>query len=220
VKTDINHRALTGSRLCSAGFRASLGRCLSVFIVVAGLVTTLYVQSAGRLYRFVNSQGKVEISNSIPNDRVPHGYDVLDGTGRLILRVAPQLTPAQIKQKQQKEAELRACREGYLRVTAMYQTEADIDRFKGQAVEALKTAIANDQANLLVVRGQHAELLAQAARAERSGSTLSAILVQNIDRAKGQIKLLEKSVQDRQIQHSQIESRFQKEREILKRGPC
>ncbi len=216
----MNQSVLSERHFSGAGFRASIGRWLGVFVVVGGLVAALDAQSAGRLYRFVNSQGKVEISNAIPNDRVPLGYDVLDSSGRLILRVAPELTPAQIKQKRRKEAELRACREGYLRVTAMYQTEADIDRFKGQAVEALETAIANDQANLLVVRGQHSELLAQAARAERSGSTLSAILVQNIERAKGQIKLLEKSVSDRRLQHSQIESRFQKEREILRRGPC
>lgn len=220
MKTDISQRVLPKSRSCSASFRLCIERWLSISIVVVGLITTLSVQSAGRLYRFLNSQGKVEISNSIPNDRVPLGYDVLDDSGRLVLRVAPQLTPAQIKQKRKQEAELRACREGYKRVTAMYQTEADIDRFKGQAIEALQTAIANDQANLLVVRGQHAELLSQAARAERNGSTLSAILVQNIDRAKNQIKLLEKSIHDRQVENSQIESRFQKEREILRRGPC
>lgn len=205
---------------CDTRNRVGLGWRLSVSLLIVVLLTAWSAQAAGRLYRFVNSQGKVEISNSIPNDRVPLGYDVLDDAGRLILRIAPQLTPAQIKQNRQKEAEERACREAYLRVTAMYQTEADIDRFKGQAVEALQTAIANDQANLLVVRGQHAELLSQAARAERNGSTLSAILVQNIDRAKGQIKLLEKSVRDRQKEHDQIDSKFQKEREILRRGPC
>ena len=213
-------RGLAKNYACNTRNRGGLGRWMSVSLLIVVLLTACCVQAAGRLYRFVNSQGKVEISNSIPNDRVPLGYDVLDDAGRLILRIAPQLTPAQIKQKRQKEAEDRACREGYLRVTAMYQTEADIDRFKGQAVEALQTAIANDQANLLVVRGQHAELLAQAARAERNGSTLSAILVQNIDRAKGQIKLLEKSVRDRQKEHDQIDNKFQKEREILRRGPC
>ena len=213
-------RGLASNYSCNTRNRVGLGRRMSVSLLIVVLLTAWSAQAAGRLYRFLNSQGKVEISNSIPNDRVPLGYDVLDDAGRLILRIAPQLTPAQIKQKRQKEAEDRACREGYLRVTAMYQTEADIDRFKGQAVEALQTAIANDQANLLVVRGQYAELLAQAARAERNGSTLSAILVQHIDRAKGQIKLLEKSVRDRQKEHDQIDNKFQKEREILRRGPC
>jgi hypothetical protein len=216
----MSERSLAKSYSWDTRYRTGLGRWVGVSLVIVVLLNTWSAQAAGRLYRFVNSQGKVEISNSIPNDRVPLGYDVLDDSGRLILRIAPQLTPAQIKQKRQKEAEERACREGYSRVTAMYQTEADIDRFKGQAVEALQSAIANDQANLLVVRGQHAELLAQAARAERSGSTLSAILVQNIDRAKGQIKLLEKSIRDRQLEQDQIDNKFQKEREILRRGPC
>ena len=220
MKTDIRESRLAHRLSCNARHQSGPGWWAGASLLVVVLFTAWSSYAAGRLYRFVNSEGKVEISNSIPNDRVPLGYDVLDDSGRLILRIAPQLTPAQIKQKRQKEAELRACREGYLRVTAMYQTEADIDRFKGQAVEALQTAIANDQANLLVVRGQHAELLAQAARAERSGSTLSAILVQNIDRAKGQIKLLEKSIGDRQKEHDQIDNKFQKEREILRRGPC
>lgn len=91
--------------------------------LVVVMLTAWSAQPAGRLYRFVNSQGKVEIPNSIPNDRVPQGCDVLDDSGRLILRIAAQLTPAQIKQKRQKEVEQKACREGYLRVTAMYQTK-------------------------------------------------------------------------------------------------
>lgn len=194
------------------------GAVAVLLFVMLGLACE--AQSAGRLYRFVNAQGKVEISNSIPNDRVIHGYDVLDGTGRLVLRVAPQLTSEQLLEKRKKEEARRICQESYLRVTTMYQTESDIERFKKEAVEALETAIANDKANLLVVRGQQSELLAQAARSERSGSTLGPILVQNIERANSQIKLLEKSIKTRQSERAQIDNKYEKELEIFRRGPC
>jgi len=208
------------SRSMRSRIRVARYGLVEVFLLAALAVCALSASASGRMYRFVNAEGKLEISSAIPNERVVHGYDVLDGSGRVIQRVSAELTPAELEEKKKKDAELEKCREVYRRVSAMYQTEADIDRFEDEAFEALETAIANDQANLLVVRGQHSEFLAQAARAERSGSTLSGILVQNIDRASAQIQLLERSIRKRERERSRIEARFRNEREVFRRGPC
>jgi len=176
--------------------------------------------SAGRLYRFVNGDGRTEISSSIPNDRVKHGYDVLDETGRVLQRIPPQLTEAQIEEKRALEAAHRECEENWRRVSAMYQTEADIDRVKRQNLDAQDTAIANEQANLLVARNQHDELLSQAARMERAGSSLSTMLIQNIERASSQIKVLEGSIRSREAAKQAIEARFEAERDAFRQGEC
>lgn len=174
----------------------------------------------GQLYRFTNAQGKLEIAHSIPNDRVKFGYDVLDNSGRVVRRVAPELTGAELDAKRKRDAELAECRATWQRVSTMYQTEADIDRFEAEEIEALETAVANDRANLLVLKGQHSDLLAQAARTERSGGTLTDLLVQNIERAANQVKLLEQAIAKREKERKKIAGRFERERAAFRRGKC
>lgn len=191
-----------------------------IVLLVVCLFITLPVLGETLLYRFTNAQGKVEISSSIPNERVKFGYDVLDQSGRVIRRVAPELTGAELEAKRKKEAELAKCRETWRRVSAMYQTEADIALFEKEEIEALETAVANERANLLVLKGQHTDLLAQAARIERSGGTLNSVLIQNIERAASQVKLLEQSIRKRESERKRISSRFNAERAAFRRGNC
>jgi hypothetical protein len=204
-------------------FQRFPGHPIAALSLVLALAVGMIAESslaAGRLYRFTNAQGKVEIAHSIPNDRVKYGYDILDGEGRVIQRIMPELNESQLADKRRKDAELARCQETWRRVTTMYQTEADIDRFEAEEIEALETAIANDRANLLVIRGQHKDLLAQAVRTERSGGVLSSVLMQNIERAAGQIRLLEKSIATRGGERKRIKSRFNQERLAFRRGPC
>ena len=176
--------------------------------------------NAANLYRFTNAEGKVEISSSIPNDRVIHGYDVIDMRGRVIQRVAPQLTPEQQEAKRIRMAARRQCEADQARVSALYQYESDIDNHKAKALEALAIAIENDQANLVHARGQHAQLLDQAARMERSGNSLTSMIIANIERAKAQVTVLEDSIANRNTEREDIERRFEQERQTFLKGGC
>jgi predicted metalloendopeptidase len=194
-----------------------------VLLLLLGFVTSLSAHAAqpqGQLYRFTNAQGKVEIAHSIPNDRVKFGYDVLDANGRVVRRVAAELTGAELEAKKRRDAEIAECRATWMRVSTMYQTSADIDRFEAEEIEALETTLANDRAKLVALRGQHNALLAQAASIERSGGTLTNILIQNIERAAGQIKLMEQAISKREKERRNISSRFKNERVAFKRGKC
>lgn len=194
------------------GLRKAIMRTRAISLLFA-LVVSISVQAAEsqtQIYRFTNAQGKTEISHSIPNDRVKFGYDVLDASGRVVRTVAAELTGAEL-------AERRAT---WVRVSTMYQTSADIDRFEAEEIEAVETTLANDRAKLIALRGQHNDLLAQAARIERSGGTLTNILIQNIERAAGQIKLVEKSIKQREKERRNIAAKFKAERVAFKRGKC
>ena len=175
---------------------------------------------AAYLYRFTNAQGKVEISNAIPNDRVVHGYDVLDMNGRVVRRVAPELSEEELAAKREAEAAREACEDAKRRVMALYRYETEIDHAKAKALDALAIAIDNDEANLAHVRGQHSELLEQAARMERSGNTLTSVVIQNIERAEAQVRVLEESIKNRSGERGEIEKRFEEERAVFLQGGC
>ncbi len=205
----------------SVDTRPTLQLMALVAAVSIGFSTSSSVaQQAAQLYRFTNAQGKVEIAHSISNNRVKYGYDVLDTSGRVVRRVAAELTGVELQAKHKRDAELAECKATWQRVSTMYQTEADIARFEAEEIEALETAVANDRANLLVLNDQHTDLLAQAARTERSGGTLSNVLIQNVERAANQIKLLEQSILKREKERKKIARRFNQERAAFRRGKC
>lgn len=204
------------------GLRKAIMRTRAISLLFA-LVVSISVQAAEsqtQIYRFTNAQGKTEISHSIPNDRVKFGYDVLDASGRVVRTVAAELTGAELEAMKKRDAELAERRATWVRVSTMYQTSADIDRFEAEEIEAVETTLANDRAKLIALRGQHNDLLAQAARIERSGGTLTNILIQNIERAAGQIKLVEKSIKQREKERRNIAAKFKAERVAFKRGKC
>ncbi len=196
-----------------------------MFKFCAAIVLTALLLAAGSghaayLYRFTNADGKIEIAGAIPNDRVVHGYDVIDTSGRIIRRVAPELSPEEQERKRIELARVQACEEALRRVQALYQYETEIDHAKEKALDALAVAIDNERANLAHVRGQHADLLQQAARMERSGSVLSSVLIQNIERAAAQVRVLEENIRQRSGERADIERRFDEEREIFLQGSC
>ncbi len=54
-------------------------------LLLAGLgLGAAQAQAAVELYRFINEQGVVVLSNSIPPELVSHGYDVVRGDGTLV----------------------------------------------------------------------------------------------------------------------------------------
>ncbi len=197
-----------------------MNRLLKMLILLA-VFAAAAAQAAGYLYRYTNSQGKTEIASAVPNDRARFGYDVLDHSGRVVRRVDAELSGEALERKKIKEARQAECLEAYRRVSALYQYETEIDHAKGKALDALSMAIENDQANLAHARNQHEQLLEQAARMERSGKALSEIVVQNIDRAAGQVRTLTESIRQRQGERTEIERRFEQERETFRgSGDC
>ncbi len=196
-----------------------MSRVCAAIVLIALLLAAGGVHSA-YLYRFTNAEGKTEIASAIPNDRVVHGYDVIDTSGRVIRRVAPELSPEAQERKRVEQAQLKACEDALRRVQALYQYESEIDHAKLKALDALAVAIDNERANLAHVRSQHAELLQQAARMERSGSSLSSVVIQNIERAAAQVRVLEENIKQRSGEQADIDRRFEEERQIFLQGSC
>lgn len=59
------------------------------------LLAAANVSAAESTFRWRDAQGQVHYSNLLPPDAVDRGYEVLNGSGEIVRRVPPPLTPAQ-----------------------------------------------------------------------------------------------------------------------------
>lgn len=193
-------------------------RCLAAATV---LVAVSLPAHAGQLYRFTNAEGGVELSSSVPNSRVPFGYDVIDSrSGRLLRKVDPQLTPAQAAAKAERERRIGVCAIAQRRVQTMYESDVDIDDAESKALQSLETRIVNAKANLTHLRNQRSKLEDQAARMERNGTGVTPVLVGNLDRAANQIATLELEIEHRRQEQDDTRSGYEQDRAIFAMGDC
>ena len=201
--------------------QAFLASPLRRTIAGALLILLALPAQAANLYRFRDANGGLVISSSIPNDRVPLGYEVIDGnSGRTLQKVAPQLSPAEAAAKAEFERRLALCARAQRRVQTMYETPTDIDAAEKQALESLETRIINAQANLTHVRNQLSQFEQQAARLERNGTGVTAVLVGNIERAKAQIANLEKEIAQRREEQAATRKEYSRDRAIFEVEEC
>ncbi|MCZ6644517.1 MAG: hypothetical protein O7F71_23325 [Gammaproteobacteria bacterium] len=176
------------------------------------------VDAASRFYRYINSEGLEEISHTIPNERVPLGYDVLDADMRLVERVAPQLSPEEIVTRNRRQHEEAVCIASQKRVHALYESEEDITHAEKQALDSLVNFISNALANLAQLRNLQRELEDEAARMDRAGQSLTSVVLGNIDRAKAQIENLESDIVQRNVEKEETRRQHAIDLEVF-RGP-
>ena len=167
-----------------------------------------------RLYRYVNADGSLVISHTIPASKVAGGYDIIDAaSGRLLERVPAQLTPEQLAIKQASDRERQACLDDLDRVQTLYSHEKEIDRALEEALASIDSRIKNAEANLTQLRSEQRKLEREAAQLERTGGALSEILVNNIERTQIQIDTLAGDKVG-------ARERFAEDREIFLNGHC
>jgi len=176
---------------------------------------------SGRLYRYKNEQGRVEIANAVPADRAASGYDVLDAaTGRLLETVAPQLSPRQLAEKQSRDREAQACRQNIERVQALYGSLQDVDLAAEQAQRTLETRIANLEASLGLEQQRLDAQERDAAQRERTGRLVTPELQAGIERSRSQIGAIQVEITQRREEQETSRSEFAADRILFQGGEC
>ncbi|MBN2871793.1 MAG: DUF4124 domain-containing protein [Halothiobacillaceae bacterium] len=123
-------------------------------LLIAGLlavsVSTGSAQAGDRLtYRWVDAEGNLQLSDSLPGREASRGYEVIDpSTGRVLREVAPRKTEAQRAREQaereaaedrRRQASQQANRDRILR--SLYGDEADIERAHDDRLDRLDDRI-------------------------------------------------------------------------------
>lgn len=191
-----------------------------IALLALSCVTLAWQAEAARFYRYINAEGLEEISHIIPNDRVALGYDVLDANMRLVEHVAPQLSPEEIVTRNRRQREEAVCVASQKRVRALYESEEDITQAEKQALDSLTNRITNAQANLAQLRNQRRALEEEAARMDRTGQSLTSIVLGNIDRAKAQIENLEGEIAQRKEEKEETRRQHAVDLEVFRLPEC
>ena len=210
--------AVSGNASSAKAFRRALatsGRRGLTLCLLA--VAAAGPADAARLYRFTNEQGRVEISHTIPTERVPFGYEVLDAnSGRVIRSVEPQLSDAEYARKVEREQ----CEAALARLDKLYQSEDDISAAQALALRSIDNRIAHSKANLAHLEAKQTEYEAQAAKLERAGAPLPQPLIANLEKTRAQIRTLETELANRSEDRDRAEARYALELEMYREQNC
>jgi hypothetical protein len=203
--------------------RASL---LIVFALCVSLLSAPAV--AQKLYRWVDAEGKVHYTDSLPPEAVNQARDELNRSGMAVNRVDRALTEEERAAMEAEEAEAR--REAELKaerdkmdavLLGSYATEADLERayrerfdLLDQSLEAARVGIRSQEKSLN-------DLLAHAAGLERSGKPVPSSVQSSITAARSQVDeqraFLAKRERERENLQSEYDGIVARYRE-LKRG--
>ena len=175
---------------------------------------------AARFFRYIDENGKLVLSGSIPNDRVKYGYEVVDESARVLQKIEPQLSEAQYQEKRGREAALKKCRQAIDRVQNLFQSQSDIDYAEEQALTSIENQIVNTKANLTHVRNQREELEMQAAQMDLSGKPIANTVLDNIESARTQERNLKEQIKMRHAEKLTVGADYNFERQVFELADC
>ncbi len=193
---------------------------LSASAALLVALTFSFTVQAASLYRYINDKGYQEIGYAIPTHLVANGYDVIEESGRLIRRVAAQLSEEEYAAKLERERRVEACEKAMDRVRRRYENLDDIDAAERHYIEQLNESLRNDQSNLEYSYTQLSDREERAARIERSGATIPEDLLDNISGTELQIQTLTAQIEARERGRVEKAMGFAEERRMFQLGDC
>lgn len=198
-----------------------LNKFATGFTFLLGLMLLVAATSAhANLFRYKDANGVMVISHTIPNERVRHGYEIVDTYGELIQVVPAQLSEEEYEAKLAREQGIAECEKALTRVHRLYQNESDIDYAERQSLKSMDQSITNIRANLSVLSKQREEFEARAAQLDVSGRTIPVALLDNIDRAKVQEGNLQDEIEKRHQEKEALKLSHAFDRRVLAMRSC
>ncbi|AKH20908.1 DUF4124 domain-containing protein [Sedimenticola thiotaurini] len=164
-----------------------------------GLVATaLLVASpleAAKIYRWVDAEGNVHLSDRVPAEHVGNARSELSESGRELKRVQAAKTPEEIarekeleklRAEQQRLIEIQRAKDQVLLRT--FRTEDDLLMARNGKLAAIDSNINVIRSNIRRMKNRLAEMQQSAAARERQGQPLSQNLLKDIENTRSQLR--------------------------------
>lgn len=163
-------------------------RTLLAVAIAAGLLTgVLSAQEKKKLYRWVDKDGKVQISDQLPPEAVNQARKEINSKGESTGTVDRALTEEERAalelQSKEEEAALKLSEQQKRIEQAMminYATEADLQRTYKERIELLQQTIESTDVSIKSIRSSLTGMLAQASETELSNKPVDAARQQQI----------------------------------------
>lgn len=197
--------------------RRTLPLLLPALLLAASVVTPARaIDNATAVhYRWKDAAGVVHFSDTIPASALAGGYDVVDNDGRVVRRVARELTPAERKaaaaEAAREAAAKRAAQRQSLEDSQMlsaYPTDKDLQQAQRAQLQQIQTDIATLQTNLRSQESTLTDLLAHAADLQHSGGPIPAIVNQRIAEQRGTVNQERNALAQRRADLDQAQTKF------------
>lgn len=148
----------------------------------------------GAYFRHQTSDGVVHLNRTLSMDAIRNGYQLLDQHGRVLEEVeGVPLGDAEAKAlRMQRARQAREDRD----MLRLYAGPEDAVRARNRKVEALELSISYEENNLAQLQMKLDDEIATAARNERAGRDVPALVKEAIDRLQRQIKTAENKLQE------------------------
>jgi len=191
---------------------AALLLCCSLTVAVPAV--------AAELFRYINDDGVMVISSTLPPRFASRGYAVIDSRGRVLREIPRQLRGEELRARQAQEAALEAERQAAERRRAqdeellrVYGSPEEVSRARARRIESIHAHIASIRAGMARLQSQQSSLEAQAAELERAGRAVPAHILTALERIQGQLQGRHEEISMREEEVERIRKSFDRDRE-------
>jgi hypothetical protein len=188
------------------------------FLIPLLLVSALASVGHGGLYRWVDQDGKVHYTDSIPPDQVESGHTELSKQGVRVKSVGKAKTPEEVEKEQELER-LRAEQKKLLAkqrsedqvLLRTFQSEDDIIMAREGKLTAIDVMIEVTKNNVLRQQERLVKLLGQAADLERTGKDVNENLIDGIRQVEEAIRDSYATIVTQEKQKDEIRAKFDRD---------
>jgi len=138
----------------------------------------------GAMYRYVNEEQRVVITNTLPREAIFLGYEIIDGQGR-VLSVVEKALPEEERLRRQQETSQRQ-RDEELR--KLYPTANDAERALERKIASIRLNIDYAQNTMAQLNNKLAAEVSAAAQHEKAGRPIPENMQATIDQFTRQIR--------------------------------
>ncbi|RKR72605.1 DUF4124 domain-containing protein [Marinobacter nauticus] len=188
---------------------------LTVSPVVAGVAAFGLLFAAGAqatMYRYTDENGRLVISNTIPQEATKRGYDILSNNGRVVETVAPAPTAEEIaareaEKERQKQLEIQQEQDRLLLKRFSHPDQAV--RAMHRKIRELEGIIQLKRGNISVISSQLDSEQSRAADMERAGRDIPETTLEKIRRLEAQIRDIEREISAQRQDISEMKKAYE-----------
>jgi predicted RNase H-like nuclease (RuvC/YqgF family) len=181
---------------------------------IALLTTIGMLASTGAqagMYRYEDENGRMVISNTIPQEATRRGYDILGNNGRVVETVPPAPTAEEIaareaEKERQRQAEIQSQKDKEL--LERYSHPDQAVRAMHRKVREMEGMIQLKRGNISVISSQLNNEQSRAADMERAGREVPEASLEKIRRLEAQIDDVEQEIQNQRRQIEEMKDEF------------
>jgi len=181
---------------------------------IALLATIGMLASTGAqagMYRYEDENGRMVISNTIPQEATKRGYDILGNNGRVVETVPPAPTAEEIaareaEKERQRQAEIQSQKDKEL--LERYSHPDQAVRAMHRKVREMEGMIQLKRGNISVISSQLNNEQSRAADMERAGREVPEASLEKIRRLEAQIDDVEQEIQNQRRQIEEMKDEF------------